>query len=130
MVIVVGIIIDVVFGIAIAVFVVIIVSCKGPTLNPAVRIIIVVVINEAKGPIIMERRIMVVAIGIFGIVIVVVFVVFGIVIVVVVIVNCECCILSGLLRILSSSNNNNSFFFLLFSLSIYLSKELRETPFF
>jgi len=52
MVVVVGIIIDVVFGIVIAV-VVVVVICDGPTHNPAVRIIIVVVIDEAKGPIIL-----------------------------------------------------------------------------
>ena len=86
MVVVVGIIINVVFRIEIAVVFVVVVTCEGLTLNPAVRIIIVVVIDKAKGPIILNRRVMVVAIGIiivvvFGIAIVVV--VFGIVIVVV-----------------------------------------------
>ena len=71
------IIIVVVFGIDIAVLVVIIVSCEGPTLNPTVRIIIVF-IDEAKGPVIMERRIMVVVVKIivkvvFGIIFAVVF---------------------------------------------------------
>ena len=55
-------IIDVVFGIEIAVIVV--VNGEGPTLNPAVGIIIVGVIDEAKGPIIMEGRVMVVVVKI------------------------------------------------------------------
>ena len=51
------IIIDVVFGIVIAIVVVVVVvlvvvNCECPTLNPAVQIIIVGVIDEAKGPII------------------------------------------------------------------------------
>ena len=73
------IIIDVVFRIEIAVVFVfgIIIYCEGPKLNPAVRIIIVV-IDKTKGPIIMERRIMVVVVKIiinvvFGIIFVVVF---------------------------------------------------------
>ena len=41
---------DVVFGIEIAVIVVVVVNGEGPTLNPVVRIIIVG--DEAKGPII------------------------------------------------------------------------------
>ena len=83
------IIIYVAFGEVISV--VVVVTCEGLTPNPAVRIIIVVVIDEAKGPIILNRRVMVVAIGI------IIIVVFGIVIVVVVvvIVNYECCTLSG-----------------------------------
>ena len=89
MVVVVGIVINVVFGIEIAVVFVIVVTCEGLTLNPAVWIIIVVVIAEAKGPIILNRRVVAVAIGIiivvvFGILIVVV--VFGIVIGVVLVV--------------------------------------------
>ena len=52
------IIIDVVFGIVIAVIVVVVVvvNGEGPTLNPAVRIIIVGVSDEAKGPIISGVR--------------------------------------------------------------------------
>ena len=56
------IIIVVVFGIVIAaVFVVVVVTCEGLTLNPAVQIIIII-IDKAKGPIILNRRVMVVAI--------------------------------------------------------------------
>ena len=58
MVVVVGIIINVVFGIVIfvvVVVVVVVVICEGPTLNPAVWIIIVGV-DEAKGPIIVGVR--------------------------------------------------------------------------
>ena len=86
MVVVVGIIVDVVFGIVITIVVVVVVICEGPTLNPAIRIIIVGFIDKAKGPIILERRIMVVVVGI------IINVVFGIVIavvVVIVIVDCE-----------------------------------------
>ena len=88
MVIVIGIIINVVFGIIIVAVVVVV--CESPTLNPAFKIIIVDVIDKAKGPIIL-RRIVNVVVGIF------INVVFGIVIavaiaiavvVVVVIVNC------------------------------------------
>ena len=64
MVVVVGIIINVVFTIVMAVLVVIIVSCEGPTPNPAVRIIIVVVIDEAKGPIIVGSRVLDTAVSI------------------------------------------------------------------
>ena len=64
MVVVVGIIINVVFGIVIfVVVVVVVVNCKGPTLNPAVRIIIVGVSDEAKGPIISGVRDLDAAVG-------------------------------------------------------------------
>ena len=77
MVVVVGIIINVVFGIVI--------YREGPT--PPVRIIIVV--DEAKGPIIMERRIIVVVVKVvfvvvFGIIFVVVFEIVIVVVVVIV----------------------------------------------
>ena len=58
------IIIDVVFGIEIAVIVVVVVvNGEGPTLNPAVRIIIVGVSDEAKGPIISGVRDLDAAVG-------------------------------------------------------------------
>ena len=60
------IIIDDVFGIGIAVVVVIVivVNCGIQILNPIIRIIIDGVIDKAKGPIITERRIMVVVVKI------------------------------------------------------------------
>ena len=57
------IIIDVVFGIVIVVVFIVVVNCKGPTLNPAVRIIIVGVSDEAKGPIISGVRDLDAAVG-------------------------------------------------------------------
>jgi len=77
------IIIDVVFGIEIAVIGV--VNGEGPTINPAVQIIIVSVIDEAKGPIIMEGRVMVVVVKII-IVKIIIDVVFGFEIIVVIVV--------------------------------------------
>ena len=83
MVVVVITIINVVFGIIHVVFVE--VNCESPKLNPAFKIIIVSVIDEAKGPVIL-RTIVAVVLGF------IINVVFGIVIatvVIIVIVNCE-----------------------------------------
>ena len=86
MVVFVGIIINAVFGIEIAIVFVVVVTFEGLTLNPVFRITIVVVIDKAKGRIILNRREMVVVIGIIDVVvsgIEIVVVVFGIVIIVV-----------------------------------------------
>ena len=90
------IIIVVVFGIVIAVLVVIIVSCEGLTLNPAVRVIIVV-IDEAKGPIITERRIMVVVVKIIINVVSGIVIAVAVAVVIVIVVNCESPALSCLI---------------------------------